>query len=108
MKKFKLIQKITALHPANGVALGLSTYTGGMLDSGHWFEGRLLMLPKKELKKLLKKFDVNPTYIPMRLDSTVVQVGNNMWYYKEEERLRKKFEEGIERYWLGLPQDFSK
>lgn len=103
MKKFKLIQKITKLHPAHGVDYGLSTYTGGMKDSGHWFEGKLLMLPKYELKRLLKKFDdIKPAELTVKLEGAVIFTSDGQWYHKEEMEMRRRFEEGIERFWFGF------
>jgi len=104
MKKFKLIKKITKFHPAAGVDYGLSTYTGGMKDSGYWFEGRLLSLKKKALKKLLNSLSKRESFNNKPVENTnttVIQWDGNLWYFQSEFETHKKFEEGLERYWFG-------
>ena len=105
MKRRTLIKKITSFHPATGVEHGLSTYTGGMKDSGYWFEGRLLALKKKALKKLLKEFSRCESLKAKPVENTkttVIQWDGKLWYFQSEFETQKKFEESIERYWFGL------
>ena len=105
MKRGKLIKKITSFHPAAGIEYGLSTYTGGMKDSGYWFEGKLLSMKKKKLKGLLKvlntlyNLDAKPAEV---YTGAVIMLSNGMWFHEEEAKAREAFERGIERFWLNL------
>ena len=104
MKRAKLIQKITEFHPSMGVEYGLSTYTGGMKDSGHWFEGRLLWIKKKELKRLIKELEERskPSGKPVKKYSgDMIMLDNGLWYHEEEAKLRQEFDRNIEKYWFG-------
>ena len=105
MKGFKLINKITEFHPSMGIEQGLSTYTGGMADTGHWFEGRLLAMKKKELRALLSSLQEQdkPSGNPAeKYTGEVVHLNNGMWYYEQERRAREEFERRLEVYWLNL------
>ena len=54
-KKIELIYKIQKLHPSIGVEYGLSEYTGGMKDSGHWFSLLLMNHSIEFLESILKE-----------------------------------------------------
>lgn len=104
MKKIKLIKEITEFHPSLGVKHGLSRYTGGMADTGHWFEGTLLSLKKKSLKRLLnelqKELDKKSLNSkPLGKHSGVIALlSDGRWYFQQEIIARDKFEDFLEKH----------
>ena len=104
MKRKELIRRITEFHPAHGVEYGLSTYVGGMRDSGYWYEGRLLMLKKGRLKKFLDRLvrDSEDKKVIKESSGEITVLSNGVWFYNEEADARKRFEEGLERFWLKM------
>lgn len=77
-EKIKLIDKICELHPSLGVEKRWSTYTGGMMDSGHWFFRKMLDFPIEELQafylsqttdKPKTEYEKDPRYAPMEGES---------------------------------------
>ena len=57
--KFEIIDEIMQKHPGYGTEIGWSTYTGGMVDSGHWYEDILLKQPLYKLIGFLNSLKDN-------------------------------------------------
>ena len=61
-EKIALIDQICTLHPAQGVKVGWSTYTGGMMDTGRWYFRKMLDIPIEELQAFWE--EKSKPYVP--------------------------------------------
>lgn len=92
--KAQIIDQITDFHPAYGVELGWSWYTGGMKDTGDWYIDKLAETPIEELIGKLNQ------WVKEKEESTRKQKEFNEWWklatpeeqanYQKEQRKKEK------------------
>ncbi len=103
-KREKLIRFLKDQHPAYGTQYGLSTYTGGMADTGYWLVDKLLDSPihvlqvcTDDIKKKNAEFEKRKNEPPEDMGKVIHH--KNGWIHEKElealNKMRNDFEKNV-------------